>query len=233
MTSHPTDDLAAFALGALDPDEARAVGAHLASCPSCRADVRAFAETASTIAETAARDTPPGLRAAIVDRARRESRRQGSLGSFSSVAMMLRRPLPLAVPLALVVVLVVSLAGYVVARRDADRYGAALAGIVGARVIALTSTGELGGVNGSLIVPSNGTAPYLILELPAAPSGKTWEAWVIRGETAVAAGVTDARGVTTLVLSASFGAGDTVAITVEPTGGLDHPTGKPVLSGRT
>ena len=233
MTTHPTDDLAAFALGAHDPEEARAVGAHLASCASCRADVRAFDETTSIIAETAARDTPPGLRAAIVGRAQRESRATSGLARFSSVAALLRRPLPLVVPLALAIALAVSLAGYVVTRRDADRYTAAVAGIAGSRVIALASTGELSGVSGSLILPSNGAAPYLILDLPAAPSGKAWEAWVIRGESAVAAGITEAQGVTTLVLTAGIGAGDTVALTVEPRGGLDRPSGRIVLAGRT
>ena len=38
---HPLDDLALYALDALDPDEARAVEAHLAGCPSCRAELDA------------------------------------------------------------------------------------------------------------------------------------------------------------------------------------------------
>jgi hypothetical protein len=233
MTSHPTDDLAAFALGALDPDDARTVAAHVAGCATCSADVRAFAETAWRIAETGARDAPPAMRAAILERARSGPRSAGANATLASIAAMLRRPLPLAVPLALAVVLVVSLAGYVGARRDADSYAAALAGIAGSRIVTLAATGEVSGVNGSLIIPASGAQPYLILELPSAASGKTWQAWVIRGETATPAGITDARGVTTLVLSARPGAGDTVAVTAEPSGGVDRPTGKPVLAGRT
>ena len=233
MTAHPTDELAAFALGALDPGEAGVIGAHVESCPSCRAEIRALGETAWMMAETAARDAAPALRAAIVERARRESRPERRPGPFSSLAAILGRPLPIAVPLSLAVALVVAATGYVVAQRDADRYGAALAGIAGARVVALAPTGEVDGVKGSLVVPQNGETPYLILELPAAPPGKTWEAWVIRGQTAVAAGITDARGLTTLVLRAPLVTGDTVAITAEPRGGLDQPTGKPVLAGRT
>ena len=66
MTVHPLDDLAAYALGALDADERRAIDAHLATCASCRAEVRSFAETAWLIAEPQSRQVPPRLRAAIV-----------------------------------------------------------------------------------------------------------------------------------------------------------------------
>ncbi len=232
MTDHPIDDLAAYALGALDADEARAVGAHVDSCARCQADVRAYSDTAWTIAESRARDVPAGLRASIVERARRESqpeRAAPSRGIFAFFA----RPIPLMVPLALAIVLVIATTGYVVAQRDADRYGAALAAIPGARVVALAPTGELTGVRGSLVVPQNGDAPYLILDLPDAPAGKTWEAWVIRGQTAVAAGITDGRGLVTLVLRASFAAGDTIAVTAEPAGGRDQPSGKPVLAGQS
>ena len=231
MRSHPTDDLAGFALGALDPDQAGAISTHVDSCASCRAEVHALTETTWRIAEAAARDTPPGLRAAIVERARLESRAARRPGPFGALGAIITRPLPLAVPLALAVALVVTATGYVVAQRDADRYAAVVADVAGGRVLALAPTGEVDGVRGSLVIPTSGS-PYLILELPASPPGKTWEAWVIRGQAAVAAGITDARGVSTLILRAPLGAGDTVAITAEPRGGLDQPTGKPVLAGR-
>ena len=230
MISHPRDDLAAFVLGALDARETSAIGSHLVSCTSCSDEVRALSETTSAIAATAARDTPPGLRATIVERARRESRGARRAGT-SAIFQMLRRPVPVAVPLALAVLLVVSVAGFVAARRDADRYAAAVAQVVGARVVALGPTGELTGGRGSLVLPPDAT-PYLILDLPDAPQGKTWEAWVIRGATAVPAGIIDARGVSTLPLAAPLVPGDTVAITLEPSGGRDRPSGNPVLSGR-
>jgi anti-sigma factor RsiW len=233
MTAHPIDDLAAYALGALDPEEAKAVGAHVDSCARCQSDVRALSDTAWTIAESRARDVPPRLRAAIVERARRESRPAHTTGWFPAIGALLGRRVPLATSLLLAVALVIVTTGYVFAQRDAARYGAALAAIPGARVVALAPTGEIAGVRGSLVVPQNGDAPYLILDLPDAPSGKTWEAWVIRGETAVAAGITDARGLTTLILGAPLRVGDTVALTAEPAGGRDQPSGKPVLAGQS
>ncbi|HYK98152.1 MAG TPA: anti-sigma factor [Candidatus Acidoferrales bacterium] len=233
MTDHPIDDLAAYALGALEPDEARAVGAHLESCARCVADVRAYSDTAWTIAESRARDVPPGLRDAIVARARADARPVRGTSWSSRLLALVGRPVPLAAALALAVLLVVATTGYVVAQRDAARYGAALAAIPGARIVALAPTGEVTGARGSLVVPQNGDAPYLILDLPDAPSGKTWEAWVIRGQTAIPAGITDARGITTLVLRATVSAGDTIAVTAEPAGGRDQPSGKPVLAGQS
>jgi anti-sigma-K factor RskA len=231
-TVHPIDDLAACALGVLEGDELRTVTAHLESCASCRADVRAFAETSWALAEAQGRDAPARLRAAIVERARSEDNRQrgsGPLGFWSE----LRRPVPLFVPLALAAVLVVALVGSVSARRDADRYAAVLAGAVGAKVVPLAATGASAGVRGSLVVPANGSAPYLILDLPPAAAGKTWEAWVIRDGTALRAGTTDGRGVTALTLTATVASGDTVAITEELAGGVDAPSGAPVLAGKS
>jgi len=227
MTEHPLDDLAAFALGVLDPEESARVERHLASCASCRAEAQAFAETAWAIAETQGRDVPSRVRATIVERARAEGPGRSSLVDF------FRRPVPLLVPVALAAVLVIALVGYGSARRDADRYAAVVAQTVGAKVVPLASTGAIGGVRGSLVIPANGAAPYLILDLPPAPAGKTWEAWVIRGNTPVRAGITDERGLTTLTLSASVASGDTVAVTPEPAGGVDAPTGDPVLAGKS
>lgn len=236
MTAHPFDDLAAYAIGALDADDERAVAAHVGGCSSCRADVRAFAETSWAIAEAAAMDAPPSLKRAIVDRARASGGAPAASmrpSGFASLLAALRRPIPFAVPLALGLALVVALVGFGSARGDADRYASAVAAVAGARVVTLDATGALPGVRGSVVSPANGGAPFLILDLPAAPSGKTWEAWVVRGATPAAAGITGGRGVTTLLLTAPLAAGDTVAVTLEPAGGLDHVTGAPVLSGKT
>ncbi len=229
MTEHPLDDLAAYSLGILDPEEQRAVGRHLAGCATCGADVASLGETAWTIAETAGRAAPARLRGAIVEQARRTG--ASPAGPRASLWSLFLRPVPMVVPLALAVVLVIGLAGYAGARRDAERYSSAVAAAVGARVVPLAAT--VAGMRGSVVVPANGGRPYLILDLPAAPAGKIWEAWVIRGEVATRAGITADRGLTTRELTAVLAPGDTVAITAEPPGGVDRPTGAPVMAGKT
>jgi len=235
MTEHPTDDLAAYALGVLDAPERAPIERHLTGCEPCRSEVAAFAEAAWSIAETAAMDAPSGLRELIVARAEREARpisTPAQVPLLERLAAALRRPIPAAVPAALAVLLVVSLAGFAGARRDADGYAAALSGVASAHVIPLS--GNETTLRGSVIVPVSGAPAYLILDLPAPPSGKVWEAWILNGEKPIAAGISDARsGVTTLILTAPLGAGDGVAVTLEPTGGSRAPTTAPVLAGRT
>src|SRR5438093_995 len=76
---------------------------------------------------------------------------------------------------------------------------------------------------GALVIPPQGS-PYLVLRLPAPPSGKTWEAWVLRGQAAIPAGTADANGVFTVVLSAPFAPGDGAAVSLENAPGVDKPT---------
>jgi len=229
MTVHPTDDLAAYALGALDQPEQASVAAHLDGCNACRAEVRAFSETAWAVAEMSARDAPARLRTAVVGQAQQRPR-----GSWvRELLEMLRRPVPVAIPLGLAGLLVIAVLGYGMARRDTDRYAAVVANAVGARVVPLAANEGAAGVRGSLVMPVNGAAPYLILELPPAAAGKTWEAWVIRGATPLRAGLTSEPGVSTLVLTTGVANGDTVAVTQEPAGGVDAPTGQVVLAGKS
>jgi anti-sigma factor RsiW len=59
---HDRSPLAAYALGALDPDEARAVDAHVAGCAECRAELAEFAALEAALGEVppeAFLDGPP------------------------------------------------------------------------------------------------------------------------------------------------------------------------------
>lgn len=228
--AHPRDDLAAYALGALDRDERQAVAAHLEGCETCRAEVASYQDAAWAFAETAATPPPAGLRERVVAR----ERRAPDLGDrLRALLAPLGRPVPFAVPVALALLVLASLVVLRGAQQDADAYARALAGVADGRVVALADTGESGQVRGALVIPSAGRA-YLVLRLPAPPAGKTWEAWVIRGEVPLAAGITEGRsGVVTLLLTQPVLAGDAVAVTLEPAGGLDRPSGRPVLLGRT
>ncbi|MDQ2953098.1 MAG: zf-HC2 domain-containing protein, partial [Chloroflexota bacterium] len=70
MTEHPRDDLAAYALGALDEHERAAIDAHVASCDPCTAEVGGY--RAALVAYADAADVAaPDLRGRIVERARR------------------------------------------------------------------------------------------------------------------------------------------------------------------
>ena len=235
MVTHPTDDLAAYSIGALDPYDAAKIASHLRSCDTCRGEVEGYEQAAWRLAEAVAQDAPARMRASVIARAESERptpERSTRRGLFASIADLFRRPVPAFVPAALVVILIVAFAGYVGARRDADRYASALAGVQNARITALAPSAERPGVRGALVQPANGGAPYLLLDVPSAPSGKTWQAWVIRGDQRpLPAGLSGDLGV--IILTVEVRAGDVVAVTLESTGGASAPTSTPVLTGKT
>jgi len=60
MNAHPhTGDLSAFALGALDVEEAHLVRVHLAACPRCRATVKAYYTGVCLLPYAAPLQSPP------------------------------------------------------------------------------------------------------------------------------------------------------------------------------
>ena len=142
------------------------------------------------------------------------------------------QPVPLAVSLVLAALFVVSLVAVGNARREADTFERALAGVADGRVVALAPQKSAPDARGALVIPRSGD-PYVVLQLASPPSGKTWEAWVIKGQRPVAAGLSASGGLFTIVLSAPLGAGDVVAVTLEPAVGSSAPTSDPVLAGGT
>ena len=69
---HPTEDLAAYALGALDESEATAVASHLETCDRCARDLAQFEDALyeAAVVGAARAETPRDLRRRIVVRHR-------------------------------------------------------------------------------------------------------------------------------------------------------------------
>jgi copper chaperone CopZ len=60
MRQHPhADDLPVFALGALDAEEAHLIRVHLATCPRCRATVKAYSTVVCLLPYAAPLQSPP------------------------------------------------------------------------------------------------------------------------------------------------------------------------------
>ena len=234
-TRHPLEDLPAYALGALEEAERAFVEAHLETCDQCARELAQFEEALYEAAAVgAARADPPrDLRARIVLRHRGTRARRESDWGGARARAWLARPVPLALPLALAVFLVVSFVAVGTARREADAYARALAGVADGRVVALAAQKDAPpDARGALVIPRSGD-PYVVLELSSPPTGKAWEAWVIKGQHPTAAGVSGSGGLFTIVLSAPVGAGDVVAVTLEPAAGSRAPTSDPILAGGT
>jgi anti-sigma-K factor RskA len=83
----------------------------------------------------------------------------------------------------------------------------------------------------TLMIGPNRTATLHVSGLSAAPSGKTYEAWVIpAGRPPRPAGLFPAGGNTTVRLRGTVPKNAVVAVTVEPAGGSKQPTTKPFFS---
>ena len=83
------------------------------------------------------------------------------------------------------------------------------------------------GDRGAVTVAPNGEAA-LILRVPRAPSGKTYEAWVIRPGAIKPAGLfRGGKGATVLEIQGGVSRGSVIGVTVEQAGGVDQPTQKP------
>jgi anti-sigma-K factor RskA len=99
---------------------------------------------------------------------------------------------------------------------------------------ARTLTGSLadGGRATVVVSPSQGESVFLGTDLPAAPSGHTYELWYMGAAGAVPAGTfdPDSSGHATEVLSGAIGSASAIGVTVEPAGGSAKPTTTPVLA---
>jgi len=218
MNQHPTEDLGLYALGLLDPSERAAIEQHLGTCATCRADLASHQSTVGALREGVSVAAPADLRARIVTR-HRPGRPLG-LPVFAYAASAI-----------LAVALVVSLAALSQERAMRDDYARALSAVAGgARVVALDTKDAA--ARGAVVLSRDGSA-YLVLQLPAPPAGKAYEAWVIRGGLASPAGMAPVlTGVITMQLHDVLRAGDAAAITLEDAAGVQQPTTQPVLIGQ-
>lgn len=82
-----------------------------------------------------------------------------------------------------------------------------------------------------LVFAPNGKAVLIASQVVEAPSGKTYEAWVIVGNKPVPAGLFGGGGASTVVpLNHPVPKGAVVAVTLEPAEGVSSPTQKPLYA---
>jgi anti-sigma factor RsiW len=198
------DLTAAYALDALDPDEAEAYERHLGQCEECRAQLAELNETAGALAFGAiAPVPPPRLRSAILDAAAAER---------ANVVPLLRRRWVvrgLAVAAAAAACVVV---GFVVAGMQSTRQISAVV------VLGPNRTATLQ-VSGLAAAPQGKT--YEAWVIPSAGSGKPRPAGLFRGGTD-----------TTVRLSGTVPQHAVVAVTRERAGGVSAPTTSPLFTAR-
>jgi anti-sigma-K factor RskA len=213
------DLTAGYALDALDPDERARYEEHLASCESCREELQEFWQVAGALGRAAGGPTPPAsLRERILEQARDER---------PNVVPLRRRVTTpvLAAAAAVAAVVAVALGIWSLAlSSDLDDANSVLAVLSDPNArVQETADGEA-----NLVVTPTGRAALVVRMLAPAPAGKDYEIWVFENGLPQRAGLFERPGVA--MLSRRVARGQTVAVTLEPDGGVDAPTGDPVFT---
>lgn len=242
MTDHRWTELAApYALGALDPAERAEFERHLATCPSCQAEVQSFREVAGLLAASApAAAPPPELRERVLRTAR-------------EVRPIAARRRSVVLPLAAAAAVVFAIVG-------GSGYWRAQATNRALRDSLATTTAELDStrqVVAALLdstvaitdLAATGKAPSMRLywnrtrnivvvaafDLPPAPTGRTYQLWAIaKGRAPVSVGTFNPPPSGRAIVALQMPAGvqpEVSAVTEEPAGGSPQPTQQPFLIG--
>ena len=246
----------AFALGALDPDEAAFVRAHLAACPRPHPELGDAVELASAIGGAWPEEDVPSaqLRVRLLSAARSEASAHVNRGGRPASRRTWWRPIAAgATTLALAASLALAVqVGENGALRDqlADARGQ-LAAIgteldtaeawieraVATGADAFFMSGEGRGVAASfmLVVEADAAGAVLLMSgLPELAPGQTYELWVERDGAVVGVGTfePDERGLAAVAIDVSLGGIRQAMITIEPEGGSETPTeGDVIMQG--
>ncbi|MFD0344749.1 anti-sigma factor [Streptomyces sp. NPDC127117] len=243
MKHHASDAhtlAAAYALGALGPDERKDFNAHLQACEACRQEAAEFEATAARLAAAVAQ--PPHASAksqvmAAIDGVRQLPPRVPSTTSAPALGSILRRR---ALPLALAASVAAAALGGVAlwqaengqdlkqqarqARQRLDEVSTVLAAPDARTVHGRAANGAL-----TTVVASDrqNKAVFTAANLPAPGAGQTYQLWLAHDGTMRPAGLINHDG--TIVLTGNPADAGAVGLTLEPAGGSPQPTTDPLL----
>ena len=244
-----SDLLGAYALDAVEPDEARRVEEHLATCPKCRAEVEMYRETAAFLAY-AGTDAPEGVWARIgagigADGSHQVElipdlgriRSQRSTASTRSRAVFAGIAAIAAAAVAFLGVDVSHLSGQVSALRGQTQANGlaplALAALEGPhKSVTLSSSGSTpSGASATVAITSDGSAYWLGSTLRAIPADRTYQLWGNDHGRIVSLGLIGSSP-SRLAMFRIQGGTSQLMVTNEPKGGTTMPT-TPVLASGT
>lgn len=232
--------LGAYALDAVDGDERRAVEDHLRDCPRCRAEVADHRETAAMLGNAggdapggvwdriagALDEAPPELRLAPVVPIER-GRRTVSARAAGAVA---------AVAAAVIVALGITVADQgrridevTAASEQARTERAALEAFTDPRAERVVLESTDGAAAGTVAVLPDGTGYLVHHDLPVLEEDRTYQLWaLVDGGMVSAAVLGPDPSITEFRVQ---GPVDAFAVTREPAGGSEAPSGAPVVEG--
>jgi len=227
----------AYALNALALEEREAFEDHLSTCDSCRAEVAGLTTTAARLAEPIAVAPPARLKADLLprlDEVRQLPPRTPPLEELPISRERRRMRVLLAAAAGIVLAAGAATTWTMVRYHDVAQRERAITRVLAApdaRAVPST-TPSWRGIARVIVSRQRGEGVLVAgAELAAPPAGKTYELWYISATGARPAGTfaPHARGLTR-VITGAVGDATLVAVTIEPTGGRDKPSGSPVAT---
>jgi anti-sigma-K factor RskA len=217
------DELAAWALGALEPGEAQQFERHLARCERCRTDLRWLRPAIDTLPASVTQVTPPPrLRGRLLGIVRTEARRAAAPDRPGRWLARLAVPRPAMAALGAAALVAAGIGGY------------ALRGGSDSSTLQVQASREAPGASAELVVEGD-TGTLRASGMPTLGRNEVFQAWVREQ------GQADARPSTVFVPGQGGSAAatipgiesaDEVLVTQEPRGGSTHPTTKPLLRAK-
>jgi anti-sigma-K factor RskA len=224
------DELAAYALGALEEGEAERLRAHLETCEDCRRHLVWLGPAVELLPRTIEQlEPPPRLRESLMDVVRsespsaaaaREPARRAAPGWWRGLGLSLRRPVTAVAAAAALVVGAV--AGYLINDSSDSSNTTTFAASPAPRVAEVTGTLERDGDSGILRVRG----------MPSLAGDRVYEVWVQRDSELEPSSLFVPRSDHTAdaAVPRSLDGADAVLVTEEPRGGSRQPTSAPLLS---
>jgi anti-sigma-K factor RskA len=219
------DDVAAYALGALPPDEAAEFERHLDGCEACRSRLQWLSPAVDVLPASVEQRSPPDrLRANLMETVRSEAASERpeparerepwwrSLGAFAM------RP---AMGVAAVILVVAGIgAGYLLRGSDSAEPTMVQAQALTSEPVSAT------------LERDGDTSTLHVHEMPPIGPDKVYEVWIQReGQLKpLSTFVLSADGTAEAAVPGSLEGGDAVLVTREPRGGSAQPTTDPLLS---
>lgn len=225
MTAHPTrDDLAAYALGALDSHEEKRVADHAESCAVCTDDLQNLAPAVAVLGESVEQfQAPPELRDRLMATVRDEAvsgvEESAAPRRRSRFAGLLMRPVT---GLAVAAAIVAGVGGYLIAG------GGDPAGDDATTVPITDATGDAGGE----LAIADDEATLTMHGMPQLSQGAVYQVWVADEEGTVTPSATflpHEDGTATAAIPEADGPVSRVMVTAEPGPGRTEPSSPPVL----
>jgi anti-sigma-K factor RskA len=238
------DNLAAYALGALDADDISALESHLAECQDCQSELADYQSVASGLLQSIPPQTPPPrLRHELIARLPSHQPRPSKpfaniFGRFpigqvaSGVAMLMLLGLNIFSSLQIRDLRQEQTA--LAERISQDQTAIAMLAYPSTR--ALPVHADVENLTGSMLVDKDKSTAVLVLwNLPQVEAGQTYQVWLIDSEGGRTSGglfrPVDDWGYTTATIWSPHPLEQYVGVgvTVEPEGGSEGPTGSRVL----